>query len=251
MYSDSITEAEIHAYLDGELELNRRYAVENHLARHPDDAARFMADLRLRTSLRMIASEAGAPPRSMTDAASRLAARLNERPARSFRQIFGGRRARVLAAAAMLVLVLIPARNVLASPPDFVGDAVDAYRTGLLRATMSSQIESPNFDAGEVQRSTHIRLPRLPERWVVTDAQIFPSDEGPALQLMISTPSDETMSIFAVRAPTESPEEPTTVRHGGASVAYWREGDMSYALTGNDDPEAVDSVADDIAADQG
>lgn len=247
MHPEPISEAEIHAYLDGELELSRRYAVEDHLALHPIDAARFMGDVRLRTSLRMIAGETGAPRRDMIEAAARLAVRLNEQREQGRRQLLGGWSVRGLAAAAMLMLILIPARNVLARPPDFVGDAVDAYRTGLLRAKMVSQIESPRFDAKEVQRSTHIRPPRLPARWVVTDAQIFPSDEGPALQLMVSTPSDETMSIFAVRAPSEAPEEPTAIRHGGATVAYWREGDMSYALTGDDDPEAVDSAADAIA----
>lgn len=249
MSAETITEAEIHAYLDGELELSRRYAVEDHLAQHPADAARFMADLRLRTALRMLAAEASEVPPAMSAAASRLATRLNEPPLRRFRQFFSGQTVRGLAAAAMLVLILIPARNVLASPPDFVGDAVDAYRTGLLRAHMASQIESPHFDAKEVQRTTHIRLPKLPPRWVVTDAQIFPSEEGPALQLMVNTPSADRMSIFAVRADTHSPEEPTTVRHEGTSVAYWRDGDMSYALTGADTPEAVDSVADDIATD--
>ena len=83
----------------------------------------------------------------------------------------------------------------------------------------------------------------------MTDAQIFPTAEGPALQLMVNTPSDETMSIFAVRAPTEAPEEPTAVRHEGTSVAYWREGAMSYALTGDGEPEAVDSAAEDLADD--
>lgn len=249
MHPETITEAEIHAYLDGELELSRRYAVEDHLAQHPADAARFMADLRLRTALRMLDDETGDAPPAMRAAAARLAARLNEPPLRRFRRFFGGQTLRALAAAAMLMLILIPARNVLASPSDFVGDAVDAYRTGLLRAHMASQIESPHFDAKEVQRTTHIRLPKLPPRWVVTDAQIFPSEDGPALQLMVSTPSADRMSIFAVRADTDSPEEPATVRHEGTSVAYWREGDMSYALTGTDAPEAVDSVADGIAAD--
>jgi len=250
MHPDHIAEAEIHAYLDGELELSRRLAVETYLAEHPDAAARFMGDMQIRSSLRMMANELTPPPEAMKQAAARLSARLGERWGRGVSAMFGGRGLRALAAAALLALVLIPGRNVLASPPDFVGDAVDAYRTGLLRATMSSQVETPRFDAREVQRNTRIRVPRLPARWVVTDAQIFPSDEGPALQLMVSTPSDETMSIFAVRAASEAPEEPTTVRHEGTSVAYWREGDMSYALTGNGEPDDVDSAADNIAADQ-
>lgn len=246
MRPEPITEGEIEAYLDGELDLSRRLAVERHFAQHPEAAAGFMAELEMRTSLRIIADDLGAPPAAMAAAAARLSARLNSRPT-AFFQIFGGRPLRMLAAAALLAAIAIPARNVVASPPDFVGEAVAAYRASLLRATMVSQVETPRFDAKEVQRSAHIRMPSLPPRWVVTDAQIFPTEEGPALQLMVSTPDDAKMSIFAVRAMTDAPEEPTAVRHDGASVAYWREGEMSYALTGEGAPEAVDSAAEDIA----
>lgn len=246
MRPETVTEAEIQSYLDNELDLGRRLAVERHLARDPDAAARFMADLGMRTSLRFLASHIEPPPEAMIRAADRLSVRLSARSS-GLGQIFGGRSLRLLAAAAILAAIAIPARNVVAGPPDYVGEAVEAYRTGLLRAAMASQIETPRFDAGEVQRSTHIRIPRLPARWVVTDAQIFPTDQGPALHLMVSTPDAETMSILAVRTPTEAPEQPMAVRHEGTSVAYWREGETSYALTGEAEPEAVDLAAEDIA----
>ena len=249
MHNEPVTDAEIQAYLDGELDLRQRFAVEHHLAGDPEAAARFMADVELRTSLRLMAEESGEPPVEMVEAAARLAARLNAARTAGWAQIFGRPIMRMAAAAALLAVILVPARNVLASPPDFVGDAVDAYHTGLLRATMVSQVETPRLDAKEVQRSTRIRVPRLPARWVVTDAQIVPTGDGPALQLMLNSPGDERMSILIVRADTESPEEPTAVRHAGASVAYWSEGEMSYALAGEGEPEAVDSAAEDIAAD--
>uniref|UniRef100_UPI00261E6335 anti-sigma factor family protein n=1 Tax=Thiohalobacter sp. TaxID=2025948 RepID=UPI00261E6335 len=37
---DGIQDADLHAYLDGELDADRRLAVEAHLARHPSDRAR-------------------------------------------------------------------------------------------------------------------------------------------------------------------------------------------------------------------
>lgn len=249
MHPEPVTEAEIQAYLDGELDLHRRLAVESHLAGNPEAAHVFMEDLRLKTSLRLLATDIEDAPPTMLAAAARLSARLGETPARSFRNLWGGRVMQGLAAAALLMIVVLPGRDVQASPPEYIGDAVQAYRTGLLREAMVSQVETPVFDAGEVQRNTKIRMPRLPAKWVVTDAQIFPSKEGPALQLMVRTPNAKKLSIFAVRAQSDAPAAPTAVRHEGASVAYWREGDMSYAITGGGEPEAIDIVAEDLVED--
>jgi len=247
MHPETIAEAEIQAYLDGELELGRRLAVESHLASDPVAAQQFMEELRIRTSLRLLAAEMEEPSAAMVAAATRLTARLSEGPARGLRHLWGGRIMQGLVAAALVAIVVLPVRDVMASPPDYIGDAVEAYRTGLLREAMASQVETPLIDTGEVRRNTRIRVPKLPEKWVVTDAQIFPSKDGPALQIMVRTPTDQKLSIFAVRADSEAPDEPTVVRHGGTSVAYWREGDMSYALTGGEEPDALDLAAEDLA----
>jgi anti-sigma factor RsiW len=245
---EPVTDVEIEAYQDGELDLDRRLAVEAHLARNAEAARRFFEDLRLRSSLRLIAAQAEETPPAMRRTAAMLADRLNERPVRGFRQWFGPRGLSGLAvAAAFVAVVFLPARDVVASPPDYVGDAVDAYRTALLRGRMVSQIEAPNIDVAEIRRSTNISVPRLPAKWVVTDAQIFPTKEGPALQIMVKTPTEGTLSIFAVRTPSDAPAEPEAVRHEGASVAYWREGDMSYAVTGGEAPETLDTIAEDLA----
>jgi len=37
------------------------------------------------------------------------------------------------------------------------------------------------------------------------------------------------------------------VRDGEQSVAYWRRGDLSYALTGEGEPEQIDATADALA----
>ncbi|MCP6559629.1 zf-HC2 domain-containing protein, partial [Klebsiella pneumoniae] len=56
---DPITEHDLNAYVDGQLDLARRIEVEGHLAARPDIAAQVMADLRTRDAL----SAAFAPAR--------------------------------------------------------------------------------------------------------------------------------------------------------------------------------------------
>ena len=59
--ADPIAEADLHAFIDGQLEAARRIEVEDHLARHPDVAAQVMADMRARDMLQL--AFAGAPAR--------------------------------------------------------------------------------------------------------------------------------------------------------------------------------------------
>lgn len=49
-----VTEADLLAYVDGQLTPHRRVAVEAHLARHPDLAARVTADLAILRGLRLL-----------------------------------------------------------------------------------------------------------------------------------------------------------------------------------------------------
>jgi anti-sigma factor RsiW len=236
---------ELDAYLDGELDGERRLAVEHYLAHRPEAAAQLMEDMSVRTALRL----AQAPLDDHAGLAA-VAARLDDRLARKGTGFWPRPRWLV---AAMLVAALatgalwLPDRVHMPAAPIYVADAVEAYRTGLLRATMISQVETPRFDAHDVQRYTRIRVPVLPRGWSVTDVQIFPSDEGPALQIMIRTGDRKTVSIFAVRSAAQAPLEPVTVQRGDATVAYWRTGDMAYALTGAEAPAALMVAARDLA----
>jgi anti-sigma factor RsiW len=247
---DPITAAEIDAYIDDALDPARRLAVEEHLARSPDDAARLMADLGLRTALRLTQSELPAPSSELSAAADRLFARLGE-PRKPFGNLFARHRrfgAGTALAALLVGVVMLPhTSNADASPPLYVADAVEAFQTGLLRASMPSQAESTVFDSRDVRRFTQIRVPRLPDGWTITDVQIFPSDAGPALQIMVRTDIRQTVSLFAVRSPAPAPLKPAVVHRGDATVAYWRNGDIAYALTGAEAPEALDLAARDLA----
>src|SRR5437879_1219588 len=68
---DPVTEADLQAYVEGQLPVARRIEVEAHLCHDPADALRVMEDLRVRDELRLALADI--PRRvSTTDAARRL-----------------------------------------------------------------------------------------------------------------------------------------------------------------------------------
>ncbi|WP_442679078.1 anti-sigma factor family protein [Sphingomonas sp. ASY06-1R] len=248
MYPEAVTALELDAYLDGELDESRCLAVEDYLSRNPEAAARMMADFSRRTALRL--GQPHLPERIDLAAAAAQLDHGMRAPARPIAHFLARRKwmSGLAAAAAVAALVLVPNAPIAqAGPPTYVGDAIQAYHTSLIRADMPSQLETTRFDARDVQRFTRIRIPVLPAGWRITDVQLFPSEEGPALQLMVRIADGQTVSLFAVRSRTDAPAQPATVQKGRTTVAYWRNGDMAYALTGVDAPAALDLAAKDLA----
>lgn len=237
-----VTDFELEAYVDGQLDPRRRFEVEDHLARNPEAAARVMADLRARDAVRLLAGGATAATPGQERAAVRLRGGL--RRARRMRQISR-------AAAVVGVLLLAAAVGRFApweSPGDtvaseFVAEAVMAHRTSLMRAAMRSQPEAAVYNPAEIRSATHIALPQLPPAWRVTDVQVFPSDDGPTVAMTLDTRRLGAISLFAARAPEFADREPMVEQSGPRAVAYWQIGDVAYALTGTADPEALQDSA--------
>ncbi|MGK7871075.1 anti-sigma factor family protein [Falsiroseomonas sp. E2-1-a20] len=233
---DPISEFDLHAYVDDQLDMPRRIEVEGYLAAHPEAAAQVMADLRTRDTLRLTLGASLPDPAAMTlGVASRLqrgliAARL-------------GWRFRPVAAAVALVAAgwflhaqvgpLGVSESVASSPPPaYAEDAVRSHRTALLRARMRSQIEVPDYDAEEIRLATGIVTPDLPRGWQVLDVQVFPSRHGPSVEMSVRTAYLGTLSLFAVRTEHAHHAAPIVVQIGEERVAYWRAGHLAYALTG-------------------
>lgn len=234
----SLAEMDLHAYVDGQLDPGRRFAVESYLSENPALAARVMGELGTRTALHLLADD----PRPIPAETAGKAAALQRRPVRALlRRVAAPAGALSLAAAASAFL-LMPG-----GPPAYVDMAVASHRVAMMRAHMASQLEAPTFDAGEILARTSIAVPTLPTNWRVTDVQVFPTDKAPALLVAVKTPEGRSMSIFATREASDAPERPDAVREGPQSVAYWRRGDMSYALTGDTDPIAMDDTAEALA----
>ena len=176
---DPVIEADLHAYVDDQLDVGRRIEVEAYLSVNPSIAAKVMADLRVRDELRLALAGMPTAVRQETRDAARVLENTMNRP----RTVDVMRRA---AAVALLVGAGWVAHGwidpgsigeVVASvpPPQFVEEAMRAHQTAELRKQMPSQIEAGRFDPAEIRAATAIVLPAMPTEWSVRDAQVFPS----------------------------------------------------------------------------
>jgi anti-sigma factor RsiW len=248
--SDPVTEADLLAYVDEQLDATRRIEVEEHLAGNPDAAVRVMADLKNRDALRLInATPLSRPPEAMLDVARRLERALAW-------QSFGLRFRRIAAVVALIgfgwfahgqVGLGITDSEASPKPPAFVEDAVHSHATSLLRARMVSQRETTDFDTAEILAETGIALPVLPAKWVVRDVQVFPSRHGHSVEIAIDAGSLGRVSLFAAQVPTFNVITPTLTRLEKTQAVYWQQGPLAYALTGTGSEKALQRAATRLA----
>ncbi|RKF23009.1 anti-sigma factor [Altericroceibacterium spongiae] len=242
MKTDHLSDIDMAAYIDGELDMRSRFRLEDRLSRHPELAAAVMAELRNRSALQLItAPKDDCCPAGWHGLARKIHHSHGDGPRRKrpWKSVGFG----MTAMAAAIIFV----SGWKTSPPPYVFDAAESHRTAMLRANMASQVESPQFDAGEILKRTRIAMPVLPADWRITDVQLFPAERGPALLIAVRTANNLPLSIFAVREASEAPERPDAVREGTQSVAFWRRGPISYALTGEEDPTLIDAQAEKLA----
>jgi anti-sigma factor RsiW len=252
--TDPITEADLHAFVDDQLSVERRLEVEDHLSRNPSVAARVMADMRARDALGLAFGRTpiSRPADRVLDAARRLERGL------VWRRI--GLRLRRAAAVAVLVgagwfahaeigLLEIKETRAASQTPSFVEDARHAHETALVRARMSSQPEATDYDPQEILAATGIALPPLPGEWRVADAQVFPGRHGYSVEIAVDAGSLGEMSFFAGRSATFNVIAPTTASSAAGTTVYWQSGELGYALTGSAPPAEVERAAARLSAD--
>ncbi len=232
-----ITDLDLDAYVDNQLTDAERAAIETHLSHHPDAAARVMRDLALRRDLcRALAPPA--PPRPVLGAARRLAvARRRDAQLRRMLRIVP---------AALLVAVgwlahaglgpLSVSEGTAAEPaPPSVTAALSAHEVSLLRLAMISQPEVRELDPVELRAATGIVLPRFPTDWTVRDAQVFPSPQGPGIEILFDTPDLGQVSHFAVRAGSFDVTLPRLHETPDHGIAWFQIGETAHVLVAEDD----------------
>jgi anti-sigma factor RsiW len=248
---DPVTDTDLDAYVDEQLDVARRIEVEAYLSANPETAARIMADLRTRDELRL--ALAGSP--SIARPATTEAARRLERGLARGRVIGFLQRAAAVAifvGAGWIANEMVgpmSVTEVVAStqPPAYVEAAMRAHSTSIVRASMASQPEVPDYDADEIRAATAIIMPTLPNDWIVKDVQIYPSQFGPSVEMAVETEDFGLVSLFAVRPGTFDVVKPTISPSGNISSAYFQIGDVAYALVGQGNVRDLDRAAERLA----
>lgn len=244
---DPITDSDLIAFVDGQLDVMRRLDVEAHLARHPDVAARVMAEMHDRDALR----ESFARPLTLGPERNLIAARRLDRSMR-WRRVT----ARLKRAAAIAVLVGagwlahdeigqfgVPDTFAATVDPSLVEDAHQARQVALIRTRIASQQGSATrYDRAEIEAATGIVLPVLPEGWSVRDVQVFPARHGTGVEVAVESPEFGAVSLFAThRRSIGRPNEITGA--GDGTTVYWTTGGGAYALSGAGDEPALRRAA--------
>src|SRR4051794_36878481 len=74
---------------------------------------------------------------------------------------------------------------------------------------------------------------RSPGQWQVLDVQVYPSDEGPGVSLLLRDAGGRRMGLFAVRAQAGVAARPASATDGRQWAAYWQVRGVAFVLTGD------------------
>ncbi len=240
---DTNMDLEIDAFVNGQLDGERRFAVAAFLARHPDRAAEVMSDLHLTEGLRLALGTIDAPPDPRLDlAAARVSRGLETRHRLRHWAPFA-------AAAAMFVVgwtaqSLVSGSALLmqgSGTAEIFETALDAQDAVSLRLMLSGELGPMSKDAQAISDRLGIPLPDLPAGWSVRAAQVVATPDRPGIALVIDTPNLGEIMLFSVRrsdkgpgAAADTPVDTTT--QDGRLLAVFEKGQAAYVLVDNSGP---------------
>ena len=242
MSSLLVTEAELHAYVDGVLPASRSAAVETYLAGHPEDAARVAA---YREQVASIRREFD--PVLLESPPQRLGA-----PRRAWMRPL----ARYAAVVAWLVLGMAVGWQLHAYTADKQGEASTwARRAAIAHVVYSPEVRHP-VEVGADQEAhlvawlskrlgAPIKAPFLGvQGYQLVGGRLLPGDRGPVAQFMYQDGKGQRVTLYVRVNPEDSRE--TAFRFAqerGVGVFYWLDNKLGYALSGEVDKAELLRVA--------
>lgn len=267
--NDPVTEADLHAWLDGELPEERLEAVERHLAANPELAARFD---RYRAQRTMLGTAFG--PLIDRPVPERLAPPFAERPAdppRGVEQGMGRGMARSLVrrpavwgaalAASLLLFVAggasgwllrdrMGARDAVAVA-SFVADAVSAHRVFAVEVRHPVEVggdqESHLVNWLSKRLGKQLRCPPLGKRgYELVGGRLLADADGPAAQLMYQDAAGRRITLYIRPSPNAPGMAFRYTQDGGLRAAYWRDNGLALAVTGDLDRATLSGIAEEV-----
>ena len=227
----SVTEDELHAYIDNELPAERRGDVEAWLATHSDDAERVQ-------SWRAMADALHARYDGVAE--EMVPKRLEiERLVRQPRKWMVGAVAATLLAFVAGGGVGWMAHGASASPSAFqilTLDALDAHK--LYVVEVRHPVEVPGSERAHLQQwltkrcGWEVRAPLLDATGLkLVGGRLLPGPTGPASFLMYESPTGERYTLYTSRAKSETAQMRYTAAENSGAM-YWSEDGVGYVLSG-------------------
>jgi anti-sigma factor RsiW len=235
---DWISESELHAHIDGELEAERCAAVQAFLAARPEEAARARSYRRHATLIARVYGPLLDRPVPAPIAAGRAPATPRQSP-----------RWRRFAASVAAAMVLLAGgagsgwwlhdqlRPISAQAESFVADAMDAHLVYAVEVRHPVEV-GVNQEAHLVTWLSHrlglsLSAPDLTTQgFELIGGRLLPASTGPAAQLMYQDTSGRRLTLYC--RPTSEPGETSfrILHRGKLGALYWREDGTAWALLG-------------------
>ncbi|MGH6673469.1 MAG: anti-sigma factor family protein [Xanthobacteraceae bacterium] len=239
-----VIEDELHAYVDGQLPVGRRGAVEVWLIAHPEDAARVAA---WRGQAEFIRARYGAV------ADEKVPQRLD------LTRLTRRRRSRIAAIAAAAALAIFVAGGAAGwfargaearSPSDlrrFTADALDAYRLYVVEVRHPVEVpgnERPHLVQWLSKRvGAPVRVPELDKMGLkLVGGRLLPGPTGATAFFMYEAPSGERFTLYC----GHTTDQATALRYIAAdrnAAYYWVDGDLFYVLSGPAERNKLHAIA--------
>lgn len=251
MNSSPVTDADLHAFLDGELPPERHRAVEVWLAAHPDAVRRLESFREQQRALRrMFAPVLDEPlPEALIEASRPPAAAPRGRPRRPWLQLVagvlmtcsgvaGGWIARGQHEAAGLAELLSLPRQAAVAHVVF---SPDVKRPVEIRAEHEDQL----ITWLSKRLGTAVRPPRLTAQgFELIGGRLLPGSTGPVAQFMYHDASGQRLTLYVS---TENASNRETAfrfaQEGPVNVFYWIDGKFGYALSAGIPKDTLAGIA--------
>lgn len=243
--SMQISDDELHAYVDGELDAEGRATVEAHLGAHPQDAARVRAWQRIGSALRDACDpviDEPIPPALVA------AARGEAAPQRWPRYAMAASFALLGLGSGWILRgqFVTPAQEMLAALPRRAAVAHAVYAPEVRHPVEIGIDQQEHLMAWLSKRlGQPLRVPSLQAAgYALMGGRLLPGQDGAVAQFMFENTTGERLTLYLSTSKALPAETAFRFRREeGINVFYWVDRNCAYALSGQIDRNALERIA--------
>jgi hypothetical protein len=230
---DPAIECDIAAFINGQLDAERGYAVALYLSQHPDRAAEVLADLRVTEGLRAALAQIDTPvPPGINTAAIGLQ-RATAPRATTRRWLPGAAVALFVLGMAAPIFWPAPRATLTDSTTQTLLDiALDVQDAIALQIALSQPMgPMPIQDPLVLANGLDMELPALPQNWTILASHIVATPERPGLALVIDTPELGEIMLLGLVRTVDGPDLPAeATHHNGRTLAFFERDRTAFVL---------------------